>query len=67
MHIHMLVPSVEMKRKKAMCDVAIAKRIHSVFRRALQKRSGDISLWLTYIDVAKFLGSRKALTRVFGM
>ena len=49
----------------SLSDFAIVRHIHAIFKRALRKYSGDISLWLSFIEFAQKFQSYKTLARIF--
>ena len=52
-------------KKPSLSDFAGVRHIHYIFKRALRKFHGDISLWLTFIDFCKRFQSYKTLGKVF--
>ena len=52
-------------KKLSISDFAGVRHIHYIFKRALRKFNGDISLWLTFIDFCKRFQSYKTLGKVF--
>jgi len=51
-------------RKKEI-DHAILNRIHSLFRAAIKRFQGDVSLWLTYIEFCKEKRNPAMVSRTF--
>jgi len=51
-------------RKKEI-DHAILNRIHSLFRAAIKRFQGDVSLWLTYIEFCKEKRNHAMVSRTF--
>ncbi|ORX61554.1 hypothetical protein DM01DRAFT_1404333 [Hesseltinella vesiculosa] len=51
--------------KAGMAEYSIHKRIFQLFKRALVRFHGDVSLWMQYIDFAKKSQSQKLLSSIF--
>ena len=51
-------------RKKEI-DEAILNRVHSLFRAAIKRFQGDVSLWLTYIEFCKEKRNHAMVSRTF--
>jgi len=51
--------------KQSISDYAGPRRIYFIFKRCLTKFSGDISIWLQYINFAKKTGASRTLGKIY--